>query len=178
LRNPSGDRVGFLQNELTTIQEGMHMKLWQKLGIIVLISVTAVLTTLACLRHRYPVLLHLFSSCACTDYSDEVTGLTVFNPFRDRSPEASANAFLEEIKQGRCPVMAPNNGPVDCSYLLNRRRSSEWRLKNRRDQPHRISLFYQFTPLNSQPHERWAGEGMVEVVNTDGVWKASAFDVE
>jgi len=153
------------------------MKLWRKLGIIVLISVTVVITFLACLRHRYPVLLHLFSSCACTDYSDEVTGLTVFNPFRDRSPEAIANAFLEEIKQGRCPVMAPNNGPVDCSYLLNRR-FSEWRLKNRRDQSHRVSLFYQFTRFDSMPHERWTGEGMFEVVETDGAWKASAFDIE
>ncbi len=153
------------------------MKRWRRVGIVSLLSVAAVFSVLACVRHRYPVLLHLFSSCACTDYSDEVTGLTVFNPLRDRSPEASANAFLEEIKKGRCPIMAPGTGPVDCAFLMSNRRSSEWRLKNRRDQPHRVSLYYQFTRFGDT-HERWSGEGTVEVVDTDGIWKAAAIDIQ
>lgn len=160
----------------TATWKNTYMKRWKKLGIIALVSFGVILTALACVRHRYPVLLHLFSSCACTDYSDMVTGLTVFNPFRGRSPEASANRFFEDIKLGRCPDMAPNSRPADCKPN-SMPFPFEWRLKNRQDQPHKILLYYQFTRFDDKPYDRWGSEGMAEVVEINGRWKVSSFDV-
>src|ERR1039458_5978162 len=81
------------------------MKRWRKPAIVVLLSVVVVFSVLVCVRHRYPVLFHFPGSCACTDYSEEVEGLTVFNPFRDRTPEVSANRFFEDKRDGHCPEM-------------------------------------------------------------------------
>jgi hypothetical protein len=153
------------------------MKRWRKLGVVTLLSVSVVLVGLACSRHRYPVLFHLSGSCACTDYSEEVEGRTVLNPFRDRSPEASASAFLEGIRQGRPLVVAPDFSPADWLQMEHKPLAFEWRLRHRRDQAHRVSLYYQFTRLDGQPHGRWGGEGTVEVVEINGTWKASVFDV-
>jgi hypothetical protein len=153
------------------------MNRWQKVGISALLSVAAVLIALACVRHRYPVLFHLSGSCACTDYSEEVEGYTVLNPFRDRSSEASANAFLDNVRQGQPLVVAPDFTPADWLHLYHKPIPMEWRLRYRRDQPHHVSLYYQFTSLGSEPYPRWGGEGTVEVVEINGTWKVSSFDV-
>jgi hypothetical protein len=153
------------------------MKRWRKIGIVALFSVAAVFFIIAGVRHRQPVLFHISGSCACTDYSEEVEGWTLFNPLRDRSPEASGNAFLEAIKQGRCPVAAPNSVPVDCAPGKLKPIPVEWRLRYRRDQPHLVSLYYQFTRLNGEPYPRWGGEGTVQVIDIDGTWKTSFWDV-
>jgi hypothetical protein len=153
------------------------MKRWRKMGIITLLSVGVALVALICSRHRYPVLFHLLGSCACTDYSEEVERLTVFNPFRDRSPEVGANKFLSDLRQGRPLAVAPSFSPAYWLQTKPEPLAFEWRLRHRRDQPHRVSLSYQFTRLDGQPVERWGGEGVVEVVETGGSWKASSFDV-
>jgi hypothetical protein len=52
---------------------------------------------------RTPVLLHFTETdCACGEYRDEVTGVTIQNPLRDTSPERSAAKFLEGLRNGRC----------------------------------------------------------------------------
>jgi hypothetical protein len=153
------------------------MKRWRKPAIVVLLSVVVVFSVLVCVRHRYPVLFHFPGSCACTDYSEEVEGLTVFNPFRDRTPEASASAFLEDLRQGRHGIVAPNFPPADWLNGAGKPFAFEWRLRYRRDQPHRVSLYYQFTRLSGEPVPRWSGEGTVEMVDINGVWRASHFDV-
>jgi hypothetical protein len=153
------------------------MNRWQKVGISALLSVAAVLIALACVRHRYPVLFHLSGSCACTDYSEEVEGYTVFNPFRDRSSEASANAFLENVRQGRPLVVAPDFTPADWLHLDHKPIPMEWRLRYRHNQPHHVSLYYQFTRFDDRPYQRWKSEGIAEVVEINGTWKVSSFDV-
>jgi hypothetical protein len=153
------------------------MKRWLRLGSVALLTVASVLFVLVCVRHRYPVLSHFPGSCACTDYSEEIEGLTVFNPFRDRSPEASASAFLGDLRQGRHPIVAPDFTSAESLQDVPRPWAFEWRSRYRREQPHRVSLYYQFTRLSGDPDPRWAGEGTVEVVDTDGSWKASNFDV-
>jgi hypothetical protein len=153
------------------------MKQWQKSALAALLLVVGVLSVLVCIRHRHPVLFHIPGSCACTDYSEEVEGLTVFNPFRDRSPEASASAFLEDQRQGRHPVVAPNFPPTEWLQSVPRPWAFKWRLRYRRDEPHRVSLYYQFTRLSGEPVPRWSGEGTVEMVDINGGWKASHFDV-
>ena len=149
----------------------------KRLAIVAPLIVIVILSALAYTRHRFPVLFHLSGSCACTDYSEEVEGLTVFNPFRDRSPEVGADKFLDELKQGRPVVVASEFKQANWLRRLGKPLPFEWRLRHRRDQPHRVSLYYQFTRLDGQSHERWGGEGVVEVVDTDGSWKVSDFDV-
>jgi hypothetical protein len=78
------------------------MKRWRRLGIIAFVSFGIIFTALAYTHRQNPMLLHIFadSSCACSDYDEEISGLTLLNPFRNPSPEASANNFLEDIRQG------------------------------------------------------------------------------
>jgi hypothetical protein len=153
------------------------MKRWRIPAIVVVLSIAAVLCILVCTRHRYPVLFHISGSCACTDYSEEVEGWSVFNPFRDRSPEASADTFLEDLRQGRPLTVAPDFGPADWLHIVHNPVAFEWRLRHRRDQPHRVSLYYQFTRLDGKPYQRWSGEGTVAVVEMNGNWKTQTFDV-
>jgi hypothetical protein len=141
------------------------------------IAVVFVLTSLACVRHRIPVLLHLPGSCVCTDYSEEVEGRALFNSFRDRSPESAANRFLEDMKQGRLSAVAPSLNPQDWIDSEHKPFAFEWRLRYRRDQHQHVDLYYQFTRLKGEPVPRWSGEGVVEVVETKDGWKASHFDV-
>jgi hypothetical protein len=51
-----------------------------------------------------PVLLHIFAEtgCACSEYREEVTGVTIQNRLWDTSPERSAAKFLEGLRNGRC----------------------------------------------------------------------------
>jgi len=166
-----------LGNSLACLQafhEKMRMK---RLAIVAPLVVVVILSALACTRHQFPVLFHLSGSCACTDYSEEAEGLTVFNPFRDRSPEAGADKFLDALRQGRPLAVASDFRQVDWLHSVGKPLAFEWRLRHRRDQGHRVSLYYQFTLLDGQPHARWGGEGVVEVVDTGGSWKASNFDV-
>ena len=155
------------------------MKRLRRWGIVVLL-VGFVLTTLAWLFRQDPMLLHVLadSSCACSDYDEEVSGMTVLNPFRDRLPEISAKAFLEDIKQGRCPVMASDVTPAECGFLMKHRRVSEWKLISRRDKPRHRSLYYKLTKLGSEPRFRFTGVGFIEVVEVNGAWKVCGFDAE
>ena len=156
------------------------MKRWRKLGIIALLSAGAGLTASAYIHRQDPMLLHLFadSSCACSDYDEEVSGLTVFNPFRDRSPEASADKFLGESRQGRCPVMASSINPSVCEFFMDHRRASEWKLVSRRDQPQQVSLYYKLTKLGVEPKYRFTGVGFIEVVELKAGWRVNGFDAQ
>jgi hypothetical protein len=40
-----------------------------------------------------------------------------------------------------------------------------------------VSLYYKFNRFNSDPQERFTGEGVVEVVDAGGAWRITAFDV-
>lgn len=153
---------------------------WKRAVIVALLSIVTVFSLMAYARRQNPMLLHLFadSSCTCSDYDEEVTGLTLLNPFRDRLPEAGANVFLEEIKQGRCPIMASNLSDDACAWLVDHRRVSEWKLISRQDHPQRASLYYKLTKFGAGPRYRLTGVGLVEVVETNGNWKASVFDAQ
>ena len=150
------------------------MKRWRTAAIVLLISAMGVGSSLIVARHKHPVLLHLFASCACTDFSEEVTGFTLFNPFRDRAPEAAADSFLGDIRQGRCLV---DGQAIDCTRTNLKPLAFEWRLKNRRNMSDQVVLYYQFTRLDGAHVERWSGEGVVGVSEIKGIWKPRSFDV-
>jgi hypothetical protein len=154
------------------------MKRLRTVAAVLLVSAAAgSVSALVVARHSHPVLLRLFTNCACTDYSGEVTGLTLFNPFRNRAPEVAADAFLEDIRQGRCSVTSSGNMARDCTHTGFKPIAFEWRLKNRHDMPNHLALYYQFTRLDGEHVERWSGEGVVGLSDKNGVWKPQSFDV-
>jgi hypothetical protein len=125
-----------------------------------------------------PVLFHLFAdtNCACGDYQEELSGLVLFNPFRDRSPEAVADNFLEQAREGKCAANTPEAAAL-CAYTLENHRVAAWRLANRQDKLHRVSLYYKLTKLGEENDSRYrfTGEGLVEVVNTNDGWKVAFY---
>jgi hypothetical protein len=136
----------------------------------------AALTLLAgsafALRHT-PVLFHILAEtdCACGDYHGEVTGVTVRNPFRDTSPELSAERFLEDLRNGRCTVDV-----MLCQYALEGHRVSDWRLANRQDRTDGVRLYYRLTKFaEPDPKYKLTGEGLIEVVSTQGRWTVTNY---
>lgn len=122
---------------------------------------------------RRPILFHVFADtgCACGEYHDEVTGLIVRNPFRDPLPEQSAAKFLAELREGRCAVDA-----ALCQYAMDGHRVSNWRLVNRHDNGHSVSLFYKLTKYAApDPKYELSGEGVIEVVPTHGGWTVANY---
>jgi hypothetical protein len=91
-------------------------------------------------RNR-PILLHAFAetNCACGDYHSEVTGFVIRNPFRDRSPEQAATAFLDHVLSGRC---SRDISEEVCAYALNAHAAPQWKLMMRHDEREQTSLFF------------------------------------
>lgn len=154
------------------------MRRWVKLAVTgFLAAVTSFLFYALALR-RAPVLFHLAGSCACTDYSEQVEGFTVLNPLRDRSPEHTADAFLADLSNGRCPLQAVDKLAKEvCSLRFEQVKFPIflWKLKYRADEPHRVTLYYGFR--RSRDQATFSGEGFVELADDSGGWKASGYDV-
>ena len=51
-----------------------------------------------------------------------------------------------------------------------------WELKHREDQPHKVRLYFAFKRLSDGPDSSYSGEGVVELVDTEGGWKADMTD--
>lgn len=93
-----------------------------------------------------PVLLHTHiltkEDKSCVDYDKETTGLTVFNPFRLRGPERTADLFLRAASKSKC-MSGIDSGL--CNFVTQRRfRATSWWLANRWDwnSARSIRLFY------------------------------------
>ena len=90
----------------------------------------------------------------------------MFNPFRDRSPERSAEFFLKELESGGC---APHDSI--CVEAFKKHHVSNWRLKNRDDDQGSIELYYGVTEyVSTNPYYTESGEGTVDLVRKDGSW--------
>jgi hypothetical protein len=76
----------------------------------------------------------------------KTTFRAIWNPFRDRRPEALADAFLSKLRTNECDV-----GPELCRASLPNGRVSEWRLSYREDDGDTASLYYKLT--------KYAGRG-------------------
>ena len=154
------------------------MRRWVKWAGIVFLAAVVSFLFYALVRHHAPVLFHLSGSCACTDYSEEVEGFSVFNPFRDRSPEQASNTFLADISNGRCPTAAVDKLVKGVCSMKTEQGGFplfQWRLKHREDGPNRVTLYYSFR--RKRDEARFSGEGFVELVDGGGGWKAYNYDV-
>lgn len=123
--------------------------------------------------------LQLFAaSCPCPTFHEQVTGLIVLNPLRNRAPEKAAAQFLSELRKGQCNT-EEGTVPWLCKDALERRPVLDLRLRNRRDVGNTVMLFYlfkgQFRPdRDVDPEDAW-GEGMVQVEHIGADWKVSNY---
>jgi hypothetical protein len=145
----------------------VRSKLFLRLVLVLAIATALFLTT--AFIWRKPVLFHILAEtgCACGDFHEEVTGLALFNPFRNRSPERSAQKFLEGLRDGSCSADEPL-----CRYAMDGHRVSQWRLSNLREEDGNLAaLYYKLTKLGVEESKfRLTGEGMVELARTRDGW--------
>jgi hypothetical protein len=124
--------------------------------------------------------LQLFAdtNCACGDYQEDLSGIVILNPFRDRAPEDSATRFLSDLKNSKCAA----TDPALCTYALHTARPVlDWKLVNRRDTSELTSLFYRLKGKYREgtdltPGDAW-GEAMLQVQHRDARLQVVSFDV-
>src|SRR5438046_6121712 len=111
-----------------------------------------------CLRHR-PVIFHVLADKggACGDFHEDISGLVLFNPFRDSLPEEAAARFLNELRNGECTA-----NPSICKYSLDGHLVSDWHLVNRQDFGNRVLLYYKLTKAGTaDARYKFTGEGSI-----------------
>jgi hypothetical protein len=119
------------------------------IGIIV--AVFCFITLFAYMRRYDPVLMALDP-----DIRDD-HGFQLLNPFRDKSPEVPALAFLDQLKSGRCStaleVFEKDN---DRRMTICRNESLypiiSWRLEARGRDGERVLLRYRVTRISGHKH--------------------------
>ena len=189
VRLPQNQVVG----EMAILRQssGSHGRLW--LGVYSVgdmrkrVRVVALVLTIICLvalaiaarPHFSRNAIQLFAerNCACGEFHEEVTGLIVLNPLRERTPEMIAARFLSDLKDGKCAATVP---PLVCQQgLTNSRPVLDWKLRNRSDANGKVSLFYYVkgkyrNDVDTYPHDAW-GEGIVQVEQMGNSWKVYGY---
>lgn len=100
----------------------------------------------------------LYSSGASADPVGE-PGFSIFNPFRDHSPERTAEAFLEGLRSGQCERVIAGL-PVDqqyAQYICSKETEhhlTSWQLRNRHDEPGSVKMFYWHWRADADYHDR------------------------
>lgn len=148
-------------------------RFWRSLGIILGVFVFFFLLYSFIYRSR-SVLYHVDGDCACTDYSYQVEGFSLFNPLRNRAPEWAASHFLKDYSYGRKPT---NAAPEILKDLGTGKSDIRWKLKGREDRGNSVRLFYDFGTPKTWYFTEYGSEGMVQVSLYDGKWKVDQFDV-
>ncbi len=102
----------------------------------------------------------------------------IFNPFRDRSPEHSAEAFLEVIKAGQCEraMSALPNMPEYRQDICEREKGSplmSWRLKNRTDEPQKVRMYYR---VNRKTDDGYQGQLWVTLEKQSEEWQVKQYE--
>ena len=102
----------------------------------------------------------------------------VFNPFRDREPERSADAFLTSLKELRCTESVAKLPLTEDQRLYICEKEAEhvlesWRLENREDSLTKTRLFYwHWRKDYGESHERlW-----ITVEKVSDKWQVTDFE--
>jgi hypothetical protein len=146
-----------------------------RIGLILGLVLIIFAASLFWRKHAGIILLHVFADtdCACGDYQEEVSGINVLNPLRDRQPEKAAETFFQEAIQGRCSV----HYDADlCQYFEHVAPVKAWKLVNARAKDNGIDLFYKLDSSRDLPNKAWTGEGYVHVSRVAGDWRVSSYD--
>src|SRR5208283_3205887 len=150
------------------------MKLTRRATRVVAIGVVAATIGVAALTNAHkPILVHLFGADgrAC-GFCGKTTGLTVWNPWRDRSPELVANDFFVKLKTNRCEASRDL-----CDHALPSHRVSDWRLKYREDTGGSVSLYFNLKKYGtSDPPGILTGQRAIDVQKGTGGWTIEGYD--
>jgi hypothetical protein len=140
-------------------------------SIIVLVAIAGYL--LVALLLRRPILLHTLGEwdCACGDMLIKTTRRSLWNPFRDRTPENRAYDFLANLRAGNCPVDL-----AWCADVLAKRRVSGWRLAYREDGADGASLYFRLTKYGDGPPNELGGVGVIDVHRGTSRWMVTGYD--
>ena len=118
----------------------------------------------------------LFSNGAKADTFGEPS-ISIFNPFRNRSPERSAEMFLEALKARQCDQVIALL-PMDEEYRRyvcgkeSEHPLDSWTLKNRLDELEKVKLFYWHWRTDSDTHDRlW-----ITVEKRDEQWHVTNYE--
>jgi hypothetical protein len=104
--------------------------------------------------------------------------ITVFNPFRDRKPESSAETFLAQLRAGECErTMAALSHTAqsiqDTCEREERYPLASWRLKNRTDETHKIKMYYQVGRKN---YNSLQGQVWITVEKYGEQWQVTHYE--
>ena len=102
----------------------------------------------------------------------------IFNPFRDRSPERSAEAFLTATRAGQCaqamsPLVASSQHKQEVCEREQRYPLVDWRLANRTDQPDRTRMYYRAART---AYEGYEGQLWVTLEKSGEDWKVVQYE--
>jgi len=102
----------------------------------------------------------------------------IFNPFRDRSPEESAEAFLEVIKAGQCEqAMSGVPGALQHRQETCEREKDSpliaWRLANRTDRPEKVKMYYR---VNRKTYDGYQGQLWVTLEKHGENWQVMQYE--
>lgn len=143
-------------------------KLWKRLGLATLLTLAAATVAMAALRDHYPVLVHLFPTCACTDDSWAVTGINILNPFRDRSAERAADQFFADLRAGKCPDNATESFKNTCRNTPKERMPTAFDTKLKYiDSSDGRTLYYKLDRKDAPRDYPFVSEGHVSMSRTD-----------
>jgi hypothetical protein len=102
----------------------------------------------------------------------------IFNPFRDHSPERSAETFLGIIKDGQCEqAMSAVPGTLEhrqetCEHEKESPLMA-WRLANRTDQPERVRMYYR---VNRKTYDGYQGQLWVTLEKHGENWQVMQYE--
>ena len=142
--------------------------------VSVLVVLVAMLAAYGYSKRSQPV---LFSYVEKGDPVREPV-FAIFNPFRDRSPERSAEGFLENIKAGQCDCELAGivNSPEHNQEVCKREKQSPlsgWRMMNRTDQDDTIRMYYE---VRRKTYDGIHGQLWVSLARQGADWKVTRYD--
>lgn len=103
---------------------------------------------------------------------------TIFNPFRHRLPERTAEAFLEELKEGRCRevvdvLLLRRNYKEDVCEKERRSPLLAWELTNRSDNGANVRMYYL---AHRRTYQGYQGQLWITVENRGGQWQVVNYE--
>jgi hypothetical protein len=153
------------------------MSTWRGVALKVLVFATALVLGIAAYLYYARSTPVLYSYVEAGDPTKEAA-FTIFNPFRDRKPEGSAETFLVQLKAGECErTMAALSHTAqyiqDTCEREERYPLASWRLKNRTDELHKIKMYYQVERKN---YNGLQGQVWITVEKHGEQWQVTRYE--
>ena len=149
------------------------MQLTLKVGVLIVVLVLALAAYLYYQRSRSELYRYVEAGNPVKE-----PAFSIFNPFRDRSPERNAEAFLEVIKAGECErtMLALPDTPEHREEVCEREKASplvSWRLTNRSDESQKSKMYYR---VKRNGYDGYQGQLWVTVEKHGPDWQVTQYE--